>query len=66
MYRCNDGLYRYIGALFQFNEGSSSLAKEIARHTGWKEKVWSRRYPSIVIREKMRSRRLKYVLARGV
>jgi hypothetical protein len=28
---------------------NSNLAKEIARRTGWKDKVWGRRYQAIVI-----------------
>jgi hypothetical protein len=47
---------------------NSKLAKEIGRLTGWKEKVWSRRYQAIVISEEeaAQSGRLKYVLAHGV
>jgi len=28
---------------------NGNLAKEVARLTGWKDKVWSRRYQAIVI-----------------
>jgi hypothetical protein len=44
---------------------NSNLAKEIARHTGWRDKVWSQRYQSIVIsdEEEVQIARLKYVLA---
>ena len=47
---------------------NGNLAKEIGRRTGWREKVWSRRYQAIVIsdEEEMQVARLKYVLAHGV
>ncbi len=28
---------------------NSKLAREVARLTGWKDKIWSRRYQAIVI-----------------
>ncbi|NJN64676.1 MAG: hypothetical protein HC882_07220 [Acidobacteria bacterium] len=47
---------------------NGNLAKELARKTGWDDKVWARRYRSIVIsdEEEMQVARLKYVLAHGV
>jgi REP element-mobilizing transposase RayT len=47
---------------------NSNLAKEVARRTGWKEKVWGRRYQAIVISDEaeVQVARLKYVLAHGV
>ena len=47
---------------------NSNLAKEVARRTGWKEKVWSRRYQAIVISDEVEVQveRLRYVLAHGV
>jgi len=47
---------------------NSNLAKEIGRSTGWKEKVWGRRYQAIVVsdEEEVQNARLKYVLAHGV
>ncbi len=46
---------------------NSNLAREVARLTGWKEKVWSRRYQHIVIsgEEEAQVARLKYILAHG-
>jgi hypothetical protein len=46
---------------------NSNLAREVARLTGWKEKIWSRRYQHIVIsgEEEAQVARLKYVLAHG-
>ena len=48
--------------------GHSNLAKEIGRRTGWKEKVWGRRYQAIVIsdEEEVQVERLRYVLSHGV
>lgn len=42
---------------------NSNLAKEITRRTGWKDKVWSRRYQAIVIsdEDEMQVARLEYV-----
>ncbi len=47
---------------------NSKLAREIGRLTGWKQKVWSRRYQAIVISEEREAQegRLAYVLAHGV
>jgi REP element-mobilizing transposase RayT len=47
---------------------SGNLAKEIGRRTGWKEKVWGRRYQAIVIseEEEMQVARLRYILSHGV
>ncbi|HBL29143.1 MAG TPA: hypothetical protein DD490_20115 [Acidobacteria bacterium] len=47
---------------------NANLAKEVARRIGWKEKVWGRRYQSIVIsdEEEMQVARLRYCLAHGV
>ncbi len=46
---------------------NGNLAKEIGRRTGWKEKVWGRRYQAIVIsdEEEMQTARLRYVLSHG-
>jgi REP element-mobilizing transposase RayT len=40
---------------------NANLAKEVARRIGWKEKVWGRRYQSIVIsaEEEMQVARLR-------
>ena len=45
-----------------------NLAREIARLTGWKDKVWSRRYESILItnEESAQVERLAYVLSNTV
>jgi hypothetical protein len=47
---------------------NSNLAKEIGRRTGWKEKVWGRRYQAIVIsdEEEVQVARMRYVLSHGV
>ena len=47
---------------------NSNLAKEIGRRTGWKEKVWGRRYQAIVISDEteVQIARLRYVLSHGV
>ena len=41
---------------------------EIGRRTGWKEKVWGRRYQAIVVsaEEEVQAARLRYVLSHGV
>jgi REP element-mobilizing transposase RayT len=47
---------------------NSKLAREVARLTGWKDKIWSRRYQAIVIsnEETAQVARLFYVLSNGV
>jgi len=47
---------------------NSKLAREVVRLTGWKDKVWSRRYQAIVIsnEETAQVDRLFYVLSNGV
>jgi len=47
---------------------NSNLAKELGLLTGWRDKIWARRYQSIVIsnEEEAQIARLKYVLAHGV
>ena len=42
---------------------NANLAKGVARRTGWKKKVWSRLFQSIVIsdEEEMQVARLRYV-----
>lgn len=47
---------------------NSKLAREIDRLTGWKQKVWARRYQAIVISEESEAQeaRLAYILAHGV
>src|SRR5437868_9439865 len=46
----------------------SNLAREIARRTGWKDKVWARRYQAIVIsqEEEAQIARFEYLLGHGV
>jgi hypothetical protein len=46
---------------------SSKLAREVGRLHGWREKIWSRRYQSIVVssEEAAQIDRLRYVLAHG-
>lgn len=46
---------------------NSKLAREVGRLTGWKEKVWSRRFQAIVIssEEGAQVERLRYVLSHG-
>src|SRR5215208_6733047 len=47
---------------------NSKLAREIGRLTGWRQKIWSRRYQAIVVsqEEEAQEARLAYVLAHGV
>jgi REP element-mobilizing transposase RayT len=47
---------------------ASNLAREVARLTGWTDKIWSRRYQAIVIsnEEKAQAERLEYILSHGV
>jgi REP element-mobilizing transposase RayT len=47
---------------------ASNLAREVARLTGWTDKIWSRRYQAIVIsnEEKAQAERLAYILSHGV
>ena len=47
---------------------NSNLAKEVGRRTGWKEKVWGRRYQAIVISDEVEVQvaRLRYCLSHGV
>jgi hypothetical protein len=54
-------LARFMG---YFN---GNLAKEVARLTGWKDKIWSRRYQAVLVsnEEKAQSGRLRYILAHG-
>jgi REP element-mobilizing transposase RayT len=54
-------LARFMGA---FN---SKLAREIGRLTGWREKIWSRRYQAIVVSREDAAQiaRLKYILSQG-
>ena len=46
---------------------NSKLAREVGRLTGWKEKVWSRRFQAIVIssEEGAQVERLRYLLSHG-
>jgi hypothetical protein len=46
---------------------NSKLAREVGRLTGWKEKVWSRRFQAIVIssEEGAQVERLRYILSHG-
>ncbi len=45
----------------------SKLAREVGRHTGWREKIFGRRYQAIVVssEEAAQIERLRYVLANG-
>jgi REP element-mobilizing transposase RayT len=47
---------------------NSKLAREVVRLTGWKDKVWSRRYQAIVVSNEdgAQAARLFYVLSNGV
>jgi putative transposase len=47
---------------------ASNLAREIARLTGWTDKIWARRYQAIVIsdEEAAQTARFAYLLAHGV
>jgi REP element-mobilizing transposase RayT len=56
-----DQLSRFMGL---FN---SKLAREVARLTGWKDKIWSRRYQAIVVsnEEAAQVARLIYLLGSG-
>jgi hypothetical protein len=44
---------------------NGNLAREIARLTGWKDRIWSRRYESIVVTDEEAAQvgRLRYILA---
>lgn len=55
-------LARFVGYL------NSNLAREVCRLTGWGDRVWSRRYHSIVVSDESKAQvaRLKYVLSHGV
>jgi REP element-mobilizing transposase RayT len=46
---------------------ASNLAREIARHTGWTDKIWARRYQAIIIsdEEAAQAARLSYLLSHG-
>jgi hypothetical protein len=46
---------------------NSNLAREVARHTGWRDKIWARRYQAIPISEEEGAQmaRLMYILAHG-
>jgi REP element-mobilizing transposase RayT len=46
---------------------NSNLAREIARHTGWTDKIWARRYQAIPVSEEEAAQvtRLTYVLSHG-
>jgi REP element-mobilizing transposase RayT len=47
---------------------SGNLAREIARMTGWTDKIWSRRYQAIVVSDEEAAQvsRLVYLLSHGV
>lgn len=44
--------------------GNGHLAREIARLTGWEDKVWSRRYQAILVTDEEAAQvdRLRYLL----
>jgi hypothetical protein len=46
---------------------NSNLAREVARRTGWTDKIWARRYQAIPVSEEINAQvsRLEYVLAHG-
>jgi hypothetical protein len=46
---------------------ASNLAREIARHTGWTDKIWARHYQAIIIsdEEAAQTARLSYLLSHG-
>ncbi len=54
-------LARFMGYL------NGNLAKEVARLTGWKDKIWSRRYQTVLVSDEERAQigRLRYILAHG-
>ncbi len=56
--------HQLAGFMNLFN---SKLAREVGRLTGWREKIWSRRYQAIVVssEEGTQIERLRYVLAHG-
>lgn len=47
---------------------SSNIAREVGRLTGWREKVWGRRYTAIPVSEEPAAQiaRLRYLLSHGV
>ena len=53
---------RFVGYL------ESKLAKEVARRTGWRDKIWARRFTSIPVshEEVAQVGRLEYLLSQGV
>ena len=46
----------------------SKIAKEISRRHGWRDKIWGRRYSSVVVSQEEAAQisRLKYLLSQGV
>lgn len=46
----------------------SKLAKEVARRTGWRDKIWARRYAAIPVSQEAAAQvgRLEYLLSQGV
>ena len=50
------------------NHFNSNLAREVGRRTGWKDKIWARRYQSILVSDEEAAQvdRLKYLLSHGV
>jgi hypothetical protein len=46
---------------------NTKIAREVARLTEWREKIWGRRYTSIVISEEPAAQiaRLHYILSQG-
>ena len=47
---------------------NAKIAREVGRRTGWREKVWGRRYTAIVVSEESAAQtaRLRYLLSHGV
>jgi Transposase IS200 like len=60
-----DSAFQLARTMNYFN---SKLAKEIGRLTGWRDKIWSRRYQAIVVSKEDAAQiaRLKYILSHGV
>ena len=60
-----DSVFQLARLMNYFN---SKLAREIGRLTGWRDKIWSRRYQAIPVsrEEAAQIGRLKYVLSHGV
>jgi hypothetical protein len=60
-----DSAFQLARVMAYFN---SKLAREIGRLTGWREKIWSRRYQAIPVsrEDAAQIERLRYILSHGV